>query len=161
MGRGEADHEHEFAVRITHGCGIRAALVQLPDAGENVGVDGSLGDQPFRAESQFVKPAESSAGLKTRRIGGLAASRARASDEVARFLLDVAEIGERPASSISRSTAGIGPLYAIPPVVWMKTGRFVTEARACQYCANRFRFPESGGREMIAGGASSRHVRQT
>ena len=95
MGLVEVDHEQEFAVRIPQGRRIRAALVQFPDAGENVGVDGSLGDQPFRAESQFVQPAESAAGAEDtpdRRFGRQQGT--RAGDDVARFLLDVAEVGE-------------------------------------------------------------------
>ena len=95
MGPGEVDHEHEFAVRIPKSRRIRPALVQFPDASENVGVDRSLGDQPFRAEPQFVQPAKSPAGAEDtpdRRFGREQSP--RASDDVACFLLDVAEVGE-------------------------------------------------------------------
>ncbi len=75
--------------------GIRAALVKLPDAGEDVGVDGALGDQAFRAESQLVEPAESSAGAEYASDRRLRRNQGpHAGDDGARFLLHVAEVGE-------------------------------------------------------------------
>jgi hypothetical protein len=91
----EIEKEQQLRVDFAHGVGVLAALHEVPDAREHIGIDGAFGDEAFGAKVGLVESA-----MRTTRTedaadrGFRGAQFTRASDDRRGFFLDVAEVRE-------------------------------------------------------------------
>ena len=118
VGLAQVCHEEKPAVRFVENRGIRAALLEFPDAGEEVGVDGALGDEAFRAKARFVEPAQSAAGAEHTADGRARRDQgARPGDDRMRLLLDVAKVWELLGQSTKRAALASASKSTAPDAV--------------------------------------------